>query len=164
MHISTTSMLQSNFWSNSFYFVFETASSKKDDCLKLKFALIWDLLYQQQTHTRRLHIGNDWQQNSQIVDEEIQLGKHSNNPIQATTHDNAGRHCTQLLMDTDIKGHSHWFAGKWNNVAEALSQDGHRNYNRLTSILHCHFPKQMPKHFKIATLPNKISSWLASVL
>jgi hypothetical protein len=67
-------------------------------------------------------------------------------------------------MDADIKGYCQWFAGKQNNVADALSQDRHRKDNKLTSILRFHFSKQMPKHFEIAPLPNEISAWLTSLL
>jgi hypothetical protein len=90
--------------------------------------------------------------------------KYSNDPIQVTTCVNAARHYAQLFMNRDIKGYSQWFAGKRNNVVVALPRDWHRDNNKLTSILYFHFSKQMLKHFKIAPLPNKISSWLTSLL
>jgi hypothetical protein len=67
-------------------------------------------------------------------------------------------------MDANIKGYSQWFAGKLNNVADALSWDWHSDDNKLTSILCLHFPQQMPMHFEISPLPSKISSWLILLL
>jgi hypothetical protein len=56
------------------------------------------------------------------------------------------------------------FAGKLNNVADALSRDWHQDDEELTSILRIHFPQQMPTHFKISPLPNKINSWMILLL
>jgi hypothetical protein len=53
---------------------------------------------------------------------------------------------------------------KKNNVADALSQDWHRDDKELTSILRHHFPLQMPKHFVISQIPSKINSWLTLLL
>jgi hypothetical protein len=47
---------------------------------------------------------------------------------------------------------------------DALLQDWHHSYDKLTFILRSHFSKQMPKHFKISPLPSKISLWLTSML
>jgi hypothetical protein len=85
-------------------------------------------------------------------------------PIQASVCADAARHHAKLFMDANIKGYSQWFVGKLNNVADALSQDWHRDDNKLTSILCLHFPQQMPTHFEISPLPSKISSWLISLL
>jgi hypothetical protein len=38
--------------------------------------------------------------------------KHSNTPIQVTTHVDAERHYAQLFMDAYVKGYSQWFSGK----------------------------------------------------
>jgi len=67
-------------------------------------------------------------------------------------------------MDADIKGYSQWFAGKSNNVADALSWDWHQDDAELTSILRFYFPQQMPQNFQISPLPSEISSWLISLL
>ncbi len=67
-------------------------------------------------------------------------------------------------MNVDVKGYSQWFAGKKNNVTDALSQDWHCSNNKLTCILHSYFPKQMPGHFTISPLPSMISLWLISTL
>jgi hypothetical protein len=67
-------------------------------------------------------------------------------------------------MDADVKGYSQLFAGKQNNILDALSQDWHKDDDKLTSILRFHFPNQMLKHFQTSPLPNKISSWLISLL
>ena len=49
----------------------------------------------------------------------------SKDPVQATVRADAARHHTRLFMDPEIKGYSQWFAGKPNNVADALSRDWH---------------------------------------
>jgi hypothetical protein len=67
-------------------------------------------------------------------------------------------------MDAEINGYSQWFAGKINNVVDALFWDWHRDNNKLTSILCLHFPEQIPTHFEISPLPCKISSWLILLL
>ena len=85
-------------------------------------------------------------------------------PAQATVRADAAHHHTRLFMDAEIKGYSQWFAGKLNNVADALSRDWHQDDEELTSILRIHFPQQMPTHFKISPLPNEINSWLISLL
>jgi hypothetical protein len=86
----------------------------------------------------------------------------SKDPVQATVSTATTRHHAILLMDAEIKGCSQWFAGKLNNVADALSRDLHQDDNELTSIpiLCLHFPQQMPTNFKISPLPNEINSWL----
>ena len=67
-------------------------------------------------------------------------------------------------MNADIKGYSQWFAGKSNNVADALTRDWHLGNDELTFTLRSHFPEQMPENFRISPLPNEISSWLISLL
>jgi hypothetical protein len=50
------------------------------------------------------------------------------------------------------------------NVADALSRDNERTDNELTQILRSHCSSQLPQHFKIVSLPNKIVSWLILLL
>ncbi len=85
-------------------------------------------------------------------------------PIQASTRVEAGRKYGQVFLDTDVKGFSQWFAGKRNDVADALSQERQRTNKNLTSILRSLFPNQMPDHFKILPIPRDISCWLISLL
>jgi hypothetical protein len=85
-------------------------------------------------------------------------------PIQASTHVDAARKYVQVFLDADVKGFSQWFVGKRNNVANTLSQEWQRTNKKLTSILRSLFPNQMPDHFKILTIPSKISCWLISLL
>jgi hypothetical protein len=87
-----------------------------------------------------------------------------NGPIQASTRVNAARKYAKVFLNADVKGYSQWFAGKRNNVADALSREWHRTNNKRTSILRSLFPNQMPNHFKMLPLPSKISSWLISLL
>ena len=49
------------------------------------------------------------------------FSKTGDNPIQALTHIDAARKYAQVFLDADVKGFSQWFAGKRNNVADALS-------------------------------------------
>ncbi len=70
----------------------------------------------------------------------------------------------QIFLDMDVKGYSQWFAGKRNNVVDALSWEWLRTNKNLTSIWGSLFPNQMPDHFKILPIPSKISCWLISLL
>ncbi len=88
----------------------------------------------------------------------------SEDPIQASARADAACHHARLFMDKDIKGYSQWFAGKLNNVADALSWDWHLSADELTFLLHHHFPQQTPTHFAISPLPKEINSWLISLL
>jgi hypothetical protein len=85
-------------------------------------------------------------------------------PIQARVRADAARKYADIFMNADVKGYSQWFAGKGNNVADALSREWHRTNDELTFLLHHHFPNQMPAHFEISPLPKEISSWLTSLL
>ncbi len=90
--------------------------------------------------------------------------KPNDDPIQATACVNAARKYTSIFMNANVKGYSQWFAGKLNNVVDALSRDWHCDQKELTFILRSHFPKPMPENFCISPLPSKINSWLTSVL
>jgi len=91
----------------------------------------------------------------------VEPNKH---PVQAKTCVDAARKYASIFMDADIKGYSQWFEGKRNNVVDALSRDWHLGDDKLTSLLHSHFPEQMPESFRISPLPKEISSWLTSLL
>jgi hypothetical protein len=54
--------------------------------------------------------------------------------------------------------------GKENIVVDALSRNNDRTDNKLNSILYQFGPHQMPNHFRILPLPNKIVSWLILLL
>ena len=60
--------------------------------------------------------------------------------------------------------HSQWFCGVENKVADALSRDEDRLDNKRTNIFRSHGPSQVPPHFKIVHLPNKIILWLTLLL
>ena len=49
-------------------------------------------------------------------------------------------------------------------VADALSRDNDRSDKELTHIFRTHRPSQIPQHFEIQPLPNKIISWLTALL
>jgi hypothetical protein len=48
------------------------------------------------------------------------FSKAGKDPIQASTHVDAVRKYAQVFLDVDVKGYSQWFAGKRNNVTDAL--------------------------------------------
>ena len=81
-----------------------------------------------------------WMQKSNFV-------KLDNNPIHATTPVDAARKYASIFMQAGVKGYSQWFAGKLNNITDALSRDWHRNNEELIFILRSHFPEQMPESF-----------------
>ena len=68
------------------------------------------------------------------------------------------------MMEAKVKNYSQWFAGKFNDVSDALSRDDDRTDDKLTSILRSFVPLQVPNHFEIVPLPNEISSWLTLLL
>jgi hypothetical protein len=77
--------------------------------------------------------------------------------------DIAHHHAT-LFLEAGIKEYSQWFPGWENNAVNALLHDFDCSDNELTKILCESCPSQLPQHFQIVPLPNKISSWLASLL
>jgi hypothetical protein len=68
------------------------------------------------------------------------------------------------MMENKICDYSQWFPGKKNVVADSLSRDDDRTDEELTFIYKTFCPEQVPSHFKVVPLPNKIISWLTSVL
>ncbi len=92
------------------------------------------------------------------------FSKAGNDPIQASTCINAAGKYAQVFLDAEVKGYSQWFAGKRNNVADALSREWQRTNKNLTSILRSLFPSQMSNLFKILQIHSKISCWLISLL
>ena len=68
------------------------------------------------------------------------------------------------LMNNKCIDYSQWFPGKDNNVADALSRDNHLSDDELTSLLFSQIPEQVPPTFKISPLPQKIESFILSIL
>jgi hypothetical protein len=85
-------------------------------------------------------------------------------PVQARVQIKTARHHAILFLEAGIKEYSQWFPGQENNVADALSRDFGCSDIALTQILCDNCPLQLPQRFQIALLPNKISSWLTSLL
>ena len=85
-------------------------------------------------------------------------------PVQSSVRIETARLHTTLFLDTGIKEYSPWFPGRENNVADALSRNFDRSDDDLTQILRNTCPSQLPQHFQIVQLPNKISSWLTTLL
>ncbi len=90
--------------------------------------------------------------------------KDGEEPIQVTIQLEVARHHTTNYLLIGIQEYSQWFRGADNNVADALSRDNDRSNNELTNILRTHCYSQLPQHFKITPLPNKITSWLTAAL
>jgi hypothetical protein len=85
-------------------------------------------------------------------------------PIQATIRlEVACLHALHYLSHK-IQEYSQWFCGADNQVANALSRDDDRMDKELTKILCSHCPSQVPEHFRIVPIPNKITSWLTLLL
>jgi hypothetical protein len=85
-------------------------------------------------------------------------------PIQATIQIKVAHlHATHYLLN-EIREYSQWFRGADNNVVDALSRDNNRTDDELTQILRSHCSSQLPQHFEIVPLPNKIVSWLTLLL
>jgi hypothetical protein len=85
-------------------------------------------------------------------------------PIQATVRLEVARMHTKNYMALGIWDYSQWFPGKENIVANTLSRDNNCSDKELTLIFCSHCPSQIPDHFKIPPLPNKIISWLTVLL
>lgn len=85
-------------------------------------------------------------------------------PAEAQVRTEISRHFAELCVDYKIVHYAQWFAGKENDVSDALSRDDDRSDNELTNLLYSHVPEQMPEHFAIAPLPPEIVSWLTSLL
>ncbi len=69
-----------------------------------------------------------------------------------------------LYITYSIKEYSQWFQGEANFIANSLSCDNDRTDSKLTNLFHVHCPSQIPGHFVIQPLPNKITSWLTALL
>ena len=85
-------------------------------------------------------------------------------PIQATIRIKVARlHATHYLLN-EIREYSQWFRGANKKFSDALFWDNDRTVNKLTQILRSHCSSQLPQHFEIVPLPNKIVSWLTLLL
>ena len=79
------------------------------------------------------------------------------NPVQASVRIETACHHAMLFLNAGIKEYFQWFPGRENNVANALLRDFDRSDDELTQIICNTCPSQLPQHFQIALLPNKIS-------
>ena len=75
---------------------------------------------------------NGWLKKSNFTDD----SDDENDSHLACKMDLARSHSLRLL-DNDIKEYSQWFAGKFNDVSDALSRDFHLNNKQLTNLLTC---------------------------
>jgi hypothetical protein len=98
-----------------------------------------------------------WLRKSNFIEE-------GEDPIQATIRLKVARlHMTHYLLN-GIREYSQWFRGADNNVVDTLSWDNDRADDGLTQILCSHCLSQLLQYFEIVLLPNKIISWLTSLL
>jgi hypothetical protein len=72
-------------------------------------------------------------------------------------------HATHYIT-LGIREYSQWFKGKDNVVADSLYCDDDQTDKELTNLFRTHCPSQIPGHFEIQPLPNKIVSWLTALL
>jgi hypothetical protein len=79
-------------------------------------------------------------------------------PIQATVRLEVARMHALHYITLGIREYSQWFPGKANIVTNSLSCDDDRTDTKLTNFFRMHFPSQIPEHFVIQPLPNKITS------
>jgi hypothetical protein len=85
-------------------------------------------------------------------------------PIQAIVRIKAARMQATLFISLRLKSYSQWFEGKKNEVSDALSRKYDRSNHELTPIIKLSCPTQVPSHFEIQQLPNKIILWLTAFL
>lgn len=90
--------------------------------------------------------------------------KEGEDPIHATIQIEVARQHATNFSKAGIKGCSQHFPGKENDVPDALSWDDDQNNETLTSISCSCIPEQVPEHFEIVPLPNKIVSSMISLL
>jgi len=79
-------------------------------------------------------------------------------------HLSTARQLAKLVMSTKSCLHSQWFAGNNNCITDSLSHDFHIPDTHLSTLLHSTFSSQAPYGLKMFPLPNKIASWLTSLL
>jgi hypothetical protein len=84
--------------------------------------------------------------------------------VNAEVRNEVCREDALTMMENEIGDYAQWFPGKKNVVADALSWDDDRTDSELTSIFTTFCSDQLQSHFKIVQPPNKIVSWLTSVL
>jgi hypothetical protein len=85
-------------------------------------------------------------------------------PIQATVRLEVARMHAMHYITHSIREYSQWFPGEANIVANSLSCNNDRADSKLTNLLCMHCSSQIPGHFVIQPLPNKITSWLTALL
>jgi hypothetical protein len=88
----------------------------------------------------------------------------SKDPIEDTTRLKVAQHHASQYLSKGISEYSPWFPGAAKDVADDLSRDGDRSNKELTQILCSLYPSQIPQHFKIVPLPNKITLPLTLLL
>jgi hypothetical protein len=99
----------------------------------------------------------EWLRKSNFIEE-------GEDPIKATVQLKVACPHTTHYFSNRIREYSQWFCGADNNVSNALSRTNNRTDDELTQIICSHCPSQLWQHFKIVLLPNKIVSWLTSLL
>ncbi len=90
--------------------------------------------------------------------------KEDEHGIQATIRIEVACSHASCFMTHRICEYSQLFPGIKNQVVDALLRDMDRTDEELTQILFTHVPSQVPNSFKIVPLPNKIESWMTSLL
>jgi hypothetical protein len=84
--------------------------------------------------------------------------------IQSLVRIEAAQMQARLLISCGIRNYSQWFQRELNEVSDALSRDNDQDDKESTHIFQTCCPSQIPEHFTIVPLPNKISLWLIALL
>ena len=90
--------------------------------------------------------------------------RENDDPVQAAARIEVARSHARWYMNQEIRDYSQLFPGNDNEVADSLSRDMHLSDLDLTAHILKHFPSQVPHSFNIVPLPNKIASWMTSLL
>ena len=79
-------------------------------------------------------------------------------------HFEAASKVATIVMKAGACIHPQWIPGSMNTIANCLSRDFDLNDMLITKLFFSFPPLKTPFAFKIAPLPNKIVSWLTSLL
>jgi hypothetical protein len=92
------------------------------------------------------------------------FSKLGDEPIQATICLEVAKMHAKNYMALEIWDKCQLFTGNKNIVADALSHNNNRFIEEFTLIFCFYYPYQIPDHFDILPLPNKIILWLTALL
>ena len=92
------------------------------------------------------------------------LYKASFHPATKNHHDKIARYFARFMMKNEHSLYASHIPGVCNEVADALSRRFDLNDKNLTDSLISSFPDEVPQSFEIVQMPQKITSWIVSIL